>query len=90
MLAFLRRVLGGLSGAASTRTMSAAAAEGLEERLYACLFPGQRYSPGQAALLAGRLREVADSLARDAERQPEEPAGKKRKKELRGRGAAAG
>lgn len=89
MLAFLRRVLGGFSGAASTRKMSTTASEGLEERLFACLFPGQRYSPGQAALLAGRLREVADSLAMDVQRQPEEPASKKRKKELRGRGVPA-
>ena len=87
MLRLLRRLLGGLSGGAATRTMSTAAAESLEERLYACLFPGQRYSPSQAALLAGRLREVADSLGGASEGEPEEPASKKRKKEQRGRGA---
>ena len=87
MLAFLRRLIGGVSGGAtSTRGMSTAAGS-VEERLYACLFPGERYSPGQAAQLAGRLREVAQSLVVDAEKQPEEPASKKRKKEQRGRGA---
>lgn len=88
MLNALRRWCLGPSSS-STRAMASEAVGSEAERLFAALFPGQRYSPDQAAALAARLRQAADSL--DAQQAPEadadEPLTKKRKKELRGRGA---
>ena len=89
------RALKRLALAATQRTPSTMeSVSSVEEQLYACLFPGRgRYSPQHAAVLAGRLREVADSLGQARQQQvkpDEEPDGKRRRKELRGRGASAG
>lgn len=89
MLAAIRRLFLG-SGSATSRGM-ASAANNEAERLFACLFPGQRYSPDRAAALASRLREVADTLeVQPMADEPEEPLSKKRRKELRGRGGWGG
>ena len=93
MLSAIRRLCLGAGNAAS-RGMSSATVTA-EEQLFACLFPGQgRYSPDRAAQLAGKLREVADSLSHSSPQQEEKPRereSKRRRKERRyGKGEGSG
>ena len=85
MLNLLRHLCLGAGNAAS-RGMSSTAVTA-EEQLFACLFPGQgRYSADRAAQLAGKLREVADSLHTappQQEEQPRERLSKRARKERR-------
>lgn len=90
MLAAFRRLF--LSGGNSAaRSMTSTSGPSLEDTLFACLCPDQgRYGPQHAALLANRLREVAQSLDSTDDNAVEEPAPKKARKEGRNRGRGGG